>query len=91
MKTDFALKLGRHVSGQLHCRFVQSNPMVVAVEHILKVIHDGSVQADIVWIVHTISQCVIGVIDVELGIDRLEADWEWEEGSQPCVRENYGP
>ncbi len=43
--------------------------MVVAVQHILKVSHDGPVQADIVWIVHVISQCIIGVIDIELGID----------------------
>ena len=43
--------------------------MVVAVQHILKVTHYGPVQANIVWVVHAISQCIIGIVDIELGID----------------------
>jgi len=43
--------------------------MVVVVQHILKISHDSPIQADIVWVVHAISQCIIRVIDVELGID----------------------
>jgi len=43
--------------------------MMIAVQHILKVSHNCPVQANVVWIVHMISQCVIRVVDIELGID----------------------
>jgi hypothetical protein len=41
--------------------------MVMTIEHVLKTPHDDSVQAGIAFIVHTISQCLIRIIDVDLG------------------------
>jgi hypothetical protein len=69
-KSNPALTFWGHVPGQLHCRLVQRNSIVMAIQHVLKISHDPSVETCVVLVGHAVVESILRVIYIELRIDR---------------------
>ena len=68
-KGNFALLVWSHVLSELKSLLIHLDSWMTMVKHVLKGLHGCPIKGCIHSIVHTKIQCLLWVIDVELGID----------------------